>query len=140
MSYDPTIGRWMQEDPIDFEGGDLNLYRYVGNGPTNATDPSGLQIQGGGGFVIGLPTGLPRDPIDPRPPWWRVHDRWQWRLRHGYGPRSHGGVFISTPDHPLATPYPQLGPADPGARYLPPVSGEPSDRCMPIVPPQSGRE
>jgi len=25
-----------------FAGGDANLYRYVGNGPTNATDPSGL--------------------------------------------------------------------------------------------------
>ena len=43
MSYDPTIGRWTQEDPIGFEGGDANLYRYVGNSPTNATDPMGLQ-------------------------------------------------------------------------------------------------
>ena len=29
-------------DPIGFAAGDANLYRYVGNGPTNATDPSGL--------------------------------------------------------------------------------------------------
>ena len=42
MSYDPTIGRWTTEDPIAFEGGDANLYRYVGNSPTNATDPTGL--------------------------------------------------------------------------------------------------
>ncbi len=27
---------------IGFEAGDANLYRYVGNSPTNATDPSGL--------------------------------------------------------------------------------------------------
>ncbi len=40
--YDPTIGRWISEDPIGFAGGDPNLYRYVGNSPTNATDPSGL--------------------------------------------------------------------------------------------------
>lgn len=29
-------------DPIGFAAGDANLYRYVGNGPTNETDPSGL--------------------------------------------------------------------------------------------------
>lgn len=42
MSYDPRIGRWTSEDPIAFEGGDANLYRYVGNSPTNYTDPTGL--------------------------------------------------------------------------------------------------
>ncbi len=41
--YDPGIGRWLQEDPIGFDGGDTNLYRYAGNRPTFATDPSGLQ-------------------------------------------------------------------------------------------------
>jgi hypothetical protein len=30
-------------DPLGFDAGDANLYRYVGNGPTNATDPSGLE-------------------------------------------------------------------------------------------------
>lgn len=43
MSYDPSIGRWMQEDPIRFEGGDPNLFRFVGNKPINFTDPEGLQ-------------------------------------------------------------------------------------------------
>ena len=32
----------ISKDPIGFEAGDANLYRYVGNGPTNATDPTGL--------------------------------------------------------------------------------------------------
>jgi uncharacterized protein RhaS with RHS repeats len=45
--YDPTIGRWISQDPLGFEAGDANLYRYVGNSPTNATDPSGLQINPG---------------------------------------------------------------------------------------------
>jgi RHS repeat-associated protein len=40
--YDPKQGRFISQDPIGFAGGDENLYRYVGNGPTNATDPSGF--------------------------------------------------------------------------------------------------
>jgi hypothetical protein len=32
----------MEIDPVYFQAGDPNLYRYVGNAPTNATDPSGL--------------------------------------------------------------------------------------------------
>src|SRR5207248_4200184 len=41
--YDPVAGRWTGEDPEGFDAGDSNLSRYVGNGPTNATDPSGLE-------------------------------------------------------------------------------------------------
>jgi A nuclease of the HNH/ENDO VII superfamily with conserved WHH len=41
--YDPGIGRWLTEDPIGFSAGDDNLYRYVGNAPTDSTDPSGLE-------------------------------------------------------------------------------------------------
>ncbi len=40
--YDPSTGRWMGEDGIRQSAGDVNLFRYVGNGPTNATDPSGF--------------------------------------------------------------------------------------------------
>ncbi len=39
--YDPATGRWLSQDPIGFAAGDVNLYRYVRNGPTNAIDPSG---------------------------------------------------------------------------------------------------
>jgi uncharacterized protein RhaS with RHS repeats len=41
--YDPMVGRFLEEDPIGFAAGDPNLFRYVRNSPTNATDPSGLQ-------------------------------------------------------------------------------------------------
>jgi hypothetical protein len=41
--FDPRTGRWLTEDPLLFEAGDPNLYRYVENSPTNAQDPSGLE-------------------------------------------------------------------------------------------------
>jgi len=41
--YDPNLGKWISQDPIGFAAGDANLYRYVGNSPTIATDPSGLE-------------------------------------------------------------------------------------------------
>jgi RHS repeat-associated protein len=41
--YDPAIGRFLSEDPIGFDGGDVNLYTYVGNRPLTVTDPTGLQ-------------------------------------------------------------------------------------------------
>src|SRR5205823_1341023 len=40
--YDPRTGRWTSLDPIEFVAADMNLYRYAGNGTTNATDPDGL--------------------------------------------------------------------------------------------------
>ena len=38
----PSIGRWTAKDPIDFAGGDTNLYGYVANDPVNGFDPEGL--------------------------------------------------------------------------------------------------
>ncbi|MDX1965266.1 MAG: polymorphic toxin-type HINT domain-containing protein, partial [Pirellulales bacterium] len=40
--YDPGSGVFTITDPIGFAAGDTNLSRYVGNGPVNKTDPSGL--------------------------------------------------------------------------------------------------
>ncbi len=40
--YSPARGRFISEDPSGFAAGDSNLYRYVDNQPTCATDPTGL--------------------------------------------------------------------------------------------------
>ena len=39
--YSANLGRFLQTDPIRFQAGDINIYRYVGNSPVNGTDPSG---------------------------------------------------------------------------------------------------
>jgi RHS repeat-associated protein len=39
--YSPTLGRFMQADPIGYADG-MSWYNYVGSDPVNGTDPSGL--------------------------------------------------------------------------------------------------
>ena len=39
--YDACVGRWLSEDPIGFNGGDGNLYRYVGNRVVDLIDSDG---------------------------------------------------------------------------------------------------
>ncbi len=65
--FDPTIGRWTAKDPIDFTGGDVNLYGYVQNNPVNFIDPYGLYTwpytwKGWAGVTFGL-AGLAVAPV-----------------------------------------------------------------------------
>ena len=39
--YSPDIGRFLQADPLSFDGGDSNLYRYCWNNPVAYVDPVG---------------------------------------------------------------------------------------------------
>ncbi|MHC4321711.1 MAG: RHS repeat domain-containing protein [Planctomycetota bacterium] len=43
--YNPSIGRFISEDPIGFNGGDTNFYVYVQNNPVNFIDPDGLKAK-----------------------------------------------------------------------------------------------
>jgi RHS repeat-associated protein len=66
--YHPQLQRFIAEDPIGFEGGDVNLYAYVANNPLRWTDPLGLRtgsvcvklsiggfgFGGGGGTCVNL--------------------------------------------------------------------------------------
>jgi RHS repeat-associated protein len=42
--YHTGLQRFISEDPIRFEGGDVNLYAYVSNSPLEFTDPSGTVL------------------------------------------------------------------------------------------------
>jgi len=63
-SYDPTSGRFTQEDPIGLAGG-LNLYGFANGDPVNFSDPFGLCVLalpcpigiGIGGLSLGGPPG-----------------------------------------------------------------------------------
>jgi RHS repeat-associated protein len=66
--YDPKTGRWLSPDPINFLAGDTNLYRYVGNGPMNATDPLGLFDEQ---QMLNILKFLDPDVYN----WWRRHGR-----------------------------------------------------------------
>ena len=46
--YDASTGRFVNEDPSGFKGGDTNLFRYVGNDPLDRIDPSGLTAKWAG--------------------------------------------------------------------------------------------
>lgn len=67
--YSPKLARFLQPDPIRYEGG-LNLYAYAGNNAINSNDPSGLvctslagsltcTTPGGITFTVPSPPGFP---------------------------------------------------------------------------------
>jgi RHS repeat-associated protein len=60
--YDPTIGRYLQTDPLGFVDGP-SMYAYVKSAPTMRVDPEGLQIV------------IPRPGMTPVPP--GIFDGWK---------------------------------------------------------------
>jgi len=71
--YSPSLQRFISEDPLEFAGGDADLYAYAGNSPVDNVDPFGLrtgQPQSGpcsDGELPPCPTGQRKDDPDPDP-------------------------------------------------------------------------
>jgi RHS repeat-associated protein len=75
--YDPTIGRFISEDPIRWSGSDSNMFRYAFNNPVLYTDPSGLDV-----YVSSVYAGLPE---------------WLWQFYNSTGlerPRHTATIFV----------------------------------------------
>ena len=94
--YDGTLGRFTSLDQKGFGAGDTDLYRYVRNSPTDATDPTGLQ-EAGPQSQQG-PINVPRLPPTA-------------------GSSSAGGLRCQGPNRPIGgtsvgTSLPHLGPAN----------------------------
>jgi RHS repeat-associated protein len=131
----PGTGRWDSQDPAGFTAEDANLFRYVGSGPTNATDAAGLTDDGQGGHLTGSsrpglfwggwrPTPSPLPPTDPEGNWTPTEffgpgsplidqTRWgcgglaAWRAGTPLGPSGMYNPF-DIPKMPGAAEYPTL--------------------------------
>lgn len=85
--YESTTGRFLSEDPIAYEAGDENLYRYTSNDPANRVDPSGLECKKPGSEMKEVQVCCPR----LGGLWW---DRCETMT---FGPVDSTGFFLEVP-------------------------------------------
>jgi RHS repeat-associated protein len=61
--YHPTLGRWVQRDPVGYHDG-MNLYEYVGSNPIIGLDPKGLfTFTGNSSDSLGIRPGTASAPF-----------------------------------------------------------------------------
>lgn len=66
--YHPQLQRFVAEDPIEFSGGDVNMFAYVANSPITFRDPTGLIPGLDEPLGFHPPWNQRDDPFDPPPP------------------------------------------------------------------------
>ena len=83
--YDAASGKWLSEDPIGFDGGDANLYRYVGNAPTLYGDPDGLakKLHSWKGTKSGKPGTYYQWEYWDEPDWFEMAANFGWYKKNG---------------------------------------------------------
>ncbi|MEI6657129.1 MAG: RHS repeat-associated core domain-containing protein [Planctomycetota bacterium] len=114
--YEPGTGRFINEDPSGFKGGDVNLFRYVGNDPLNKVDPSGLAPNWTGGAKASVPAAA-----------WGGFG-WQTPITPATTPSTSAMAFASLRSQPVAAtptfsiPAPTLTVSTSGGNVYSPVS------------------
>jgi hypothetical protein len=66
--FEPSLGRWIQEDPLGFDGGDVNLNRALNDNPVNVLDPMGTEAVSIEPRIIEGGVGDPPDRREQKPP------------------------------------------------------------------------
>jgi RHS repeat-associated protein len=67
--YSPGLQRFISPDPSGLGGGDVNVYGYAGNSPTNFSDPTGLDSEFDDGLTFSDDFDE-NDGFDYPPPFW----------------------------------------------------------------------
>jgi RHS repeat-associated protein len=138
--YAPIHQRFLSEDPYGFRGGSIDLYAYVNNDPTNATDPFGLQeiLLGSDLPYTRLPSSIARaaqtNNPRPAPPLYPKPSNRPWPPKPIYEPPPWAKPLGDLPD-PLG-PAPDYWPFHwpfPGAVF--PPLGSRKEPAVPVCQP-----